>query len=331
MQVAQSITTKNGRTGRAHPGTVIIGVMMPELQRVAVTAAGKPQDAVPSYSGVYRFFSASDQLLYIGKSIDIRARINAHFQEGRKPGRHQRIMAQVTRIDCTATSGEVGALLIENAAIKAETPLYNRRQRRVKKLWTIHLARCAQGFLQPEPADFILEADRATDSYGLYHNKRHIDSSLRRHARDHGLCLRCLGMDRGQGPCFQFQLGRCDGACAGEESVEEHNARLLSVLDRDRISAWPFPSALALLERNTQPFPEQPVAQFHLVNHWSYLGTFDNLATARAQLGQQGHRLFDRDAYHLLLSALRRGRLEILDVDTGKALDNPLLGRDSRT
>ena len=48
-----------------------------------------------------------------------------------------------------------------------------------------------------------------------------------------------LGLDSGKGPCFQYQLKRCDGACAGDETPEEHNARLLSVLDRDRIAAWP--------------------------------------------------------------------------------------------
>ena len=121
--------------------------MMPELENVHFTAAGATLDVLPSYSGVYRFFGADEALLYIGKSIDIKSRINAHYQEGRKPGRHQRIMGQVTRIDCSATAGEVGALLAENAAIKAETPLYNRRQRRVRKLWTLHLAHSPRGFL----------------------------------------------------------------------------------------------------------------------------------------------------------------------------------------
>ena len=138
-----------------------------ELENVALTAAGKPLEELPRYSGVYRFYDAGGALLYIGKSIDIRARISAHYQEGRKPGRHQRIMGQVEQIDCTATAGEVGALLMENAAIKAETPLYNRRQRRVKKLWTIHLSRSDDGFLQPVAADFLMDSDRTRDSYGL--------------------------------------------------------------------------------------------------------------------------------------------------------------------
>ena len=255
--------------------------MMPELANITITSNGETLDELPSYSGVYRFFSSENTLLYVGKSIDIRARVQSHFQEGRKPGRHQRIMSQVSRIETQSTAGELGALLVENAAIKAETPLYNRRQRQVRKLWTIHLNRSRDNFLQPVSADFSPWGERALDSYGLFHNRRHVDNTIRRHARDHGLCLRMLGLDSGKGPCFQYQLKRCDGACAGDETPEEHNARLLSVLDRDRIAAWPFAGPLFLVERNIRPQDQQPAEQYHLVNHWSWLGCFDDTKTAR--------------------------------------------------
>jgi len=304
--------------------------MMPELKKIEITLSGETVGDLPRFAGVYRFFGEQNELLYVGKSIDIKARIQSHIQEGRKPGRHQRIMQQVARIDCTATAGEVGALLVENAAIKAETPLYNRRQRRVRKLWTIHLKHGKDGFLKPIAADFLVDSDRDIDCYGLYQNQRHTESTLRRHARDHGLCLRMLGFDRGRGPCFQFQLGRCDGACAGEESPEDHNARLLSVLDHDRIAAWPFTGPLALRESNVAPFEHQPREQFHLVQQWSYLGSFTTLGAARNHLKHPGERLFDRDAYRLLLTALRKGQLEVLDAQSGLPLDNPLLGLDRR-
>lgn len=305
--------------------------MIPELTRITFTSHGANLEQAPRYTGVYRFFDAQGNLLYVGKSVDIKARLQQHFLEARKPGRHQRIMLQVTTIDCTATAGEVGALLMENAAIKAETPLYNRRQRRLRKLWTLQLRHANNGFLQPHATDFLPDAERTADSYGLFQNPRHIDSSLRRHARDHGLCLRMLGLDKGRGPCFQFQLGRCDGACAGEESSDDHNARLLSVLDRDRIAAWPFSGALALRELNTKPLPDQPSEQYHWVEHWAYLGSFDSLSALQGASAGSGQRYFDRDAYHLLLSALRKGRLTLLDASSGHELDNPLLRQGSRS
>ena len=302
--------------------------MMPELTYITITSRGETLGELPTYSGVYRFFSSDDTLLYVGKSIDIRARIQSHFQEGRKPGRHQRIMSQVARIETQATAGEIGALLVENAAIKAETPLYNRRQRQVRKLWTIHLNRSRDNFLQPVSADFSPWGERALDSYGLFHNRRHVDNTVRRHARDHGLCLLMLGLDAGKGPCFQYQLKRCDGACAGVETPEEHNARLLSVLDRDRIAAWPFTGPLLLVERNIRPQRNQPAEQYHLVNHWSWLGCFDDTENAR-QASQDNHQtVFDRDAYRMLMSALRKGKLDLVNALTLESVDNPLIGEN---
>ena len=302
--------------------------MMPELTHITITSRGETLDELPTYSGVYRFFSSEDTLLYVGKSIDIRARIQSHFQEGRKPGRHQRIMSQVVRIETRATAGEIGALLVENAAIKAETPLYNRRQRQVRKLWTIHLNRSRDNFLQPVSADFSPWGERALDSYGLFHNRRHVDNTVRRHARDHGLCLRMLGLDAGKGPCFQYQLKRCDGACAGVETPEEHNARLLSVLDRDRIAAWPFTGPLLLVERNIRPQRNQPAEQYQLVNHWSWLGCFDDTGNARKASQDNHQTVFDRDAYRMLMSALRKGKLDLVNALTLESVDNPLIGEN---
>lgn len=299
---------------------------MPELADITLSVRGTPVAQLPRCSGVYRFFGPAEELLYIGKSIDIHARVVAHINEGRKPGRHQRIMAQVARIDCELTAGEFGALLLENAAIKAETPLYNRRQRRVRKLWSLRLERGRSGGLQPRAMDFSPFSDRSSDCYGLFHNKRHIDSTLRRHARDHGLCLQILGLERGSGPCFQYQLGRCDGACAGAESIEEHDARLLSVLDGDRIAAWPFADPLLLVERNIAPHSGQPAAQFHLVNHWTHVATCHTVTALPGALANRDQRCFDRDAYHLLLGALYGGKVELRSAVTLEPVANPLLG-----
>ena len=100
---------------------------------------------------------------------------------------------------------------------------------------------------------------------------------------------------------------------------------MLSVLDRDRIAAWPFPGPLFLVERNIRPLPKQPHAQFHLVNHWSWLGCFDNPEAARTASHEQSQTVFDRDAYRMLMSALRKGKVELLDAASLSELDNPIL------
>ena len=282
---------------------------------------GQAVDCAPRCCGVYRFFSADRSLLYIGKSIDIRTRVRSHFADACKQGRQQRMMSLVSRIDCQPTAGEFGALLLENAAIKAETPLFNRRQRRARRLWTITLQPGDSGFLQPMARDFAPVGERDRDSFGLYHNRHHIESTLRRHARDHGLCLRVMGLDRGRGPCFQHQLKRCQGACAGRESAAAHNQRLHGVLADERILAWPFPAPIALVETAEKPLQGQPDREWQLVNHWSFCGSFTDASAAQAAARAPGNALFDRDAYRILLNAMRSDNVEVLDAVSGNPVD----------
>jgi hypothetical protein len=294
-------------------------------QTISFSRAGQTVDVLPRCSGVYRFYDATGSLRDIGKSVDVRSRVAQHVNEGRKPGRHQRLMSQVAHIDCELTSGEVSALLIENASIKAEVPLFNRRQRRLRRLWTIRLEDSPAGFLQPVGIDFAPAGQRHTDTYGLFANRHQITTAMQNLARDHALCLRMMGLDKGKGACFQRQLGRCDGACAGEESAESHNARLLDQLNRQRIAAWPFPGPLLLEEQTIHPIAHQPTHQYHLVDQWAWHGCFDSAPLATAAMDHAGPAVFDRDAYRLIYSAIHRGRVALLDACNHQAVVNPLI------
>jgi excinuclease Cho len=300
-------------------------VMHPTLEQAAISCGGETLADTPRAPGVYRFFNEQSALLYIGKSIDISKRVRSHFADAREPGRQQSMMSAVRRIDCELTAGEVGALLLENAAIKKEKPLYNRRQRRHRKLWTLRLTERVDGFFTVVPSDFCPSAERFEAVYGLFRSRHHIDTALRGLLRDEGLCLRAVGMERGSGPCFQHQIGRCRGACAGQEDAVSHNARLLAVLEHQRIAAWPFPAAVLLHEeRAGSGCTGQPRRQYHLINHWSYQGSFSNRRSAMAAARHAPQRAFDRDAYRITLAALRHNRGELLDARSGEALRNPL-------
>ena len=304
--------------------------MRPSIENVSLTRRGRPLESLPRCPGVYRFFDHTDQLLYVGKSIDIGTRVLSHFTAARRPGRQQRMMYAVTRIDSEPCTGEVGALLRENAAIKREIPLYNRRQRRRRTLWTLALVEDGDDFVQAQPQQLIDRGALASDSYGLYHSASHAEDTLRHLAREHGLCLRALGLERGRGPCFARQLGRCHGACAGAESSAAHNARLRDTLLDQRILAWPFPSAVLLRESARPARRGQPRQDWHAVDQWRYIGSFANreraaeAASSPPATAPGDDAVFDRDAYLILLRALRDDHLLIHSAASLGALENPL-------
>ena len=85
-------------------------------------------EQIPSEPGVYRFFDKSDQVLYVGKAINLKNRLSSYFQSGLAE-RTDRMVSEAVRCDWTIVSGEVEALSLEYTWIKQFKPPYNVRFR----------------------------------------------------------------------------------------------------------------------------------------------------------------------------------------------------------
>ena len=179
--------------------------------------------ALPATPGVYLMHGENDLPLYIGKSVNIRARVMSHFQADHRDDREMRLAQQVRRIDWRETAGDLGAQLLEARLVKERQPIMNRRLRRAGRLvgwsWPMTASRpelCRADTLTGREAERMI---------GLFRSARDARQALQQIAADQGLCLRLLGLEKGRGACFASQLGRCRGACRGDEPLTEHAAR----------------------------------------------------------------------------------------------------------
>jgi DNA polymerase-3 subunit epsilon len=86
-------------------------------------------DAIPEAPGVYLFYDQQGAPLYVGKSVDLHARVRSHFSGDHRLARDMRISQQATRVEWIETAGELGALLNESRLIKELLPL--QRERRI--------------------------------------------------------------------------------------------------------------------------------------------------------------------------------------------------------
>ncbi|MED5238180.1 MAG: GIY-YIG nuclease family protein [Pseudomonadota bacterium] len=255
--------------------------------------------ALPATPGIYRFWGEGETLLYIGKSINIRQRVRTHFQN--TAPRARRMCQQTCRIEYTETAGELGALLLENREIKQRQPVFNRRQRRYRQLQTWLLSHNEKGFLvphryQPDPQHPLWQQD----CYGLFRSPRQAQQALEHWVREARLCPNICGLEQGPGPCFSFQLQRCQGACCGKESVASHNRRLLAALETQQIQAWPYDGILVIHEQG------ESGEDFHLIHQWCHLTTLPHPPT-REDLDHFEDAVFDLDSYRMLLHFINRG------------------------
>ena len=90
---------------------------------MADPASYRPSD-IPKLPGVYRFYDSSETVIYVGKAVNLKNRLNNYFQ-GNLLEKTHRMVNQAVRVDWTIVDTEVEALALEFSWIKQYAPQYN--------------------------------------------------------------------------------------------------------------------------------------------------------------------------------------------------------------
>ena len=82
---------------------------------------------LPTGPGVYRMYGAGDEVLYVGKAINIKKRVSQYTQTSRLTRRIRQMVYLTWRLEVVETPSETEALLLEANMIRAMQPRYNIR------------------------------------------------------------------------------------------------------------------------------------------------------------------------------------------------------------
>lgn len=81
---------------------------------------------LPDLPGVYRFYNAENELIYVGKAKNIKKRVSSYFSKSVGVNRKTlRLASEIRNIEYTVSDSEFDALLMENNFIKQNQPKYN--------------------------------------------------------------------------------------------------------------------------------------------------------------------------------------------------------------
>lgn len=174
-------------------------------------------------TGVYYFHNSNADVIYVGKSNDIKKRILQHFA-GSKTNKSARMLNDIAHISIENTGSELIALLLESDEIKKLKPIYNTSQKRSSAVpfYGIFQRFDNDGYLNlfVERIQEGLEPLTAVDS-GIEAKK-----IFERAVEKYNLCLSKTDLHNFKGPCFNYQVKKCNGACLGIENTEDYNARV---------------------------------------------------------------------------------------------------------
>lgn len=235
---------------------------------------------------MYLFYGAEDFLLYVGKSRNLRSRIRAHFAARNE----RKLCRRVKKIEVRETAGELGALLLESKLIKELRPLHNVAAKRRRRIIIAKRASNRDGYavVVLEAVDRIDPNDSA-NILGLFKHTTQAKEFLSLIARSHRLCPKLLRLEQARTYCFSHHLGRCDGACMGEEGPESYNQRVEQAFEERRIKAWPYESPVVIEEQCEL----NGLREKFVVDNWCLVGG-----------SAEGKHRFDYDSYKILYSYL---------------------------
>ncbi|MEB3186818.1 MAG: UvrB/UvrC motif-containing protein [bacterium] len=171
---------------------------------------------LPETPGVYMFLGPGREILYIGKSVNLRDRVRSYFvPDGGHSHRTRRLKHEVTAIRTWQLGSELEALLVENRFIKRYMPRYNVRGRRR----THHPFLQITGEAVPRVRVTRVPVDDGSACYGPFPGAAELAALVQ--GLEPLLGIRtCEPLP--SAPCLQLELGRCLGPCRGGEALEAH-------------------------------------------------------------------------------------------------------------
>lgn len=172
--------------------------------------------SLPEKPGIYIMYSEEGEIIYIGKSINLKNRISSYFSSKKNSKRIQNLVERISKIEYIITSNEAEALILEATFIKKYKPRYNILLKDSKFFPFIRLSKDDFPYIN---ATRKYEPSENIEYFGPY-----VDSELPYKIVDiiqKTFKLRtCKKMPKKA--CLNYYISRCSAPCINKITKEEY-------------------------------------------------------------------------------------------------------------
>ena len=191
------------------------------------------QPSLPNKPGIYKYFDATDKIIYVGKAKNLRKRVVSYFNKISDYYKTKKLVSEIKRIEFTIVDSEQDALLLENSLIKQYQPKYNLVLKDDRSY--PHIVIKNESF----PRIFITRKmiKDGSQYLGPYTNVAQVYSLLNLikqtiPLRTCSLNLNPKNIEKGKfKECLEYHLGNCKAPCVAFQSKEEYDEQVQQVKD----------------------------------------------------------------------------------------------------
>lgn len=186
--------------------------MEPPTQKIAQKAA-----FLPDNPGVYLWKDKDDEVIYVGKALNLRNRIKSYLSSTAKDPKTEQLVSHIADLDYIITNSEAEAFLLEATLIKRYQPKYNVLLKDDKRYPFVKIT-----LAEPFPR-ILVSRDLVKDGsryFGPYTDVKSLRRTLRTFEWLFPIrtCSRNIPADKikYKQACINYQLGKCPAPCIGK-------------------------------------------------------------------------------------------------------------------
>lgn len=179
---------------------------------------------LPSSPGVYFMKDSRQNIIYIGKSKNLKNRVQSYFQKAKNHSpKVEKLVHTIRDFDYMVTDTEFEALLLECKLIKEQQPHFNRMMKNLQVYCYIEISNNEE---IPRIKVVNTIEEKQNLYFGPYPNRNRVEKAVQ--GLKEYLQIDCCHPGHQGNACLNYSLGTCMGICLGEEKDKKNHQHAIN-------------------------------------------------------------------------------------------------------